>query len=187
MAVENFESYEPLVPSTAWVHQSAQVIGEVTLGQNASIWPGAVVRGDVNFIRIGDDSNVQDCSVLHTTHRRPEDPEGAPLIIGDRVTIGHGVMLHGCTIGNECLIGMGSIVLDRVVVQDHVMLGAGSLVPPGKVLESGYLYVGRPAKLVRPLTAQEIAHFAYSAQHYVKLMRKYHLRDLSTVRDKEHG
>ncbi|GGP20871.1 gamma carbonic anhydrase family protein [Silvimonas iriomotensis] len=187
MAVETFEHHHPVIPATAWVHASAQVIGETTLGQDVSIWPGAVVRGDVNFIRIGDDSNIQDCSVLHTTHRRPEDPNGAPLIIGERVTVGHGVMLHGCTIGNECLIGMGSIVLDRVVIQDHVMMGAGSLVPPGKVLESGYLYVGRPAQKVRALTQAEIAHFAYSAQHYVKLMKKYRERDAMVARDTDHG
>ncbi|MBB5192744.1 carbonic anhydrase/acetyltransferase-like protein (isoleucine patch superfamily) [Silvimonas terrae] len=187
MAVETFEGHWPVVPATAWVHPSAQVIGETTLGQDVSIWPGAVLRGDVNFIRVGDDSNIQDCSVLHTTHRRPEDPNGAPLVIGERVTVGHGVMLHGCTIGNECLIGMGSIVLDRVVIEDHVMLGAGSLVPPGKVLKSGFLYVGRPAQQVRALTPAEIAHFAYSAQHYVKLMKKYRDRDAAAARDAEHG
>ncbi|KPC53501.1 gamma carbonic anhydrase family protein [Amantichitinum ursilacus] len=173
MAIEAFESIWPQLAQGAWVHASAQVIGEVTLGANSSVWPGAVIRGDVNFIRIGADSNIQDCSVLHTTHRRPDDPDGAPLVIGDRVTVGHGVMLHGCTIGNECLIGMGSIVLDRVVIEDRVMLGAGSLVPPGKVLRSGYLYMGRPAKEVRPLTEGELAHFAYSAGHYVRLMGKY--------------
>lgn len=173
MAIEAFEAHQPQLGDGAWVHASGQVIGEVALGANASVWPGAVLRGDVNFIRVGQDTNVQDCSVLHTTHRRPEDPEGAPLIIGDRVTIGHGVMLHGCTIGHECLIGMGSIVLDRVVIEDRVMLGAGSLVPPGKVLRSGYLYVGRPAKEVRPLTDAELAHFNYSAAHYVRLMSKY--------------
>ncbi|KAF0813024.1 Carnitine operon protein CaiE [Andreprevotia sp. IGB-42] len=173
MAITKFDGIVPQVGPGAWVHDSAQVIGDVVLGDNASVWPGAVIRGDVNHIRIGRDSNVQDCSVLHVTHKRADDPEGAPLIIGERVTIGHGVMLHGCTIGNEVLVGMGSIVLDRVVIQDRVMIGAGSLVPPGKVLESGYLYVGRPAKAVRALTDDELNHFNYSAAHYVRLMNKH--------------
>jgi carbonic anhydrase/acetyltransferase-like protein (isoleucine patch superfamily) len=177
MAIEQFDGIAPQIGDGAWVHAQASVIGEVKLGSNVSIWPGAVLRGDVNHIHIGSDSNVQDCSVLHTTHKRADDPEGAPLVIGERVTIGHGVMLHGCTIGNECLIGMGTIVLDRVVIEDHVMIGAGSLVPPGKVLKSGHLYMGRPAKEVRALTAEEIAHFNYSAAHYVRLMSKY--RDAS--------
>ncbi|WP_374756830.1 gamma carbonic anhydrase family protein [Chitinibacter sp. GC72] len=173
MAIEQFDGIAPQIGDGAWVHAQASVIGEVKLGSNVSIWPGAVLRGDVNHIHIGADSNVQDCSVLHTTHKRPDDPLGAPLVIGERVTIGHGVMLHGCTIGNECLIGMGTIVLDRVVIEDHVMIGAGSLVPPGKVLKSGHLYMGRPAKEVRALTAEEVAHFNYSAAHYVRLMSKY--------------
>jgi carbonic anhydrase/acetyltransferase-like protein (isoleucine patch superfamily) len=173
MAIEQFDGIAPELGEGAWVHAQASVIGEVKLGSNVSIWPGAVLRGDVNHIHIGSDSNVQDNSVLHTTHKRADDPHGAPLVIGDRVTIGHGVMLHGCTIGNECLIGMGTIVLDRVVIEDHVMIGAGSLVPPGKILKSGHLYMGRPAKEVRALTPEEIAHFAYSAAHYVRLMAKY--------------
>jgi carbonic anhydrase/acetyltransferase-like protein (isoleucine patch superfamily) len=107
---------------------------------------------------------------LHVSHRHSDNPDsGAALIIGERVTIGHNVILHGCEIGDECLIGMGSIVMDKVVLQPHVLLGAGSLVPEGKVLESGYLYLGRPAKLVRPLTEEELARFAYSAAHYVRL------------------
>ncbi|WP_148715087.1 gamma carbonic anhydrase family protein [Chitinolyticbacter meiyuanensis] len=173
MAIEEFDGIVPQLGQGAWVHQAGQVIGDVVLGDNVSVWPGAVIRGDVNHIRIGSDSNVQDCSVLHVTHKRPDDPAGAPLLIGERVTIGHGVMLHGCTIGNEVLVGMGSIVLDRVVVEDRVMIGAGSLVPPGKVLESGWLYVGRPAKAVRRLSDEELAHFNYSAAHYVRLMQKY--------------
>ncbi|MBM3116972.1 gamma carbonic anhydrase family protein [Jeongeupia naejangsanensis] len=173
MAIEQFDGITPVLGDGAWVHASAQVIGDVFLRSNSSIWPGAVLRGDVNHIQIGHDSNVQDCSVLHVTHKRPDDPEGAPLIIGDRVTIGHAVILHGCTIGNEVLVGMGTIILDRVVVEDRVMIGAGSLVPQGKVLESGYLYLGRPVKQVRPLTEEELAHFNYSAAHYVRLMKKY--------------
>ncbi|UXY13898.1 gamma carbonic anhydrase family protein [Chitiniphilus purpureus] len=173
MALQAFNGIVPQLATGAWVHDGGWVIGEVALGENVSVWPGAVLRGDVNHIRIGRDSNVQDCSVLHVTHKRPEDPQGAPLIVGERVTIGHGVMLHGCTIGNEVLVGMGSIVLDRAVVEDRVVIGAGSLVPPGKVLRSGYLYLGRPAKEIRPLTDEELAHFSYSAAHYVRLMSGY--------------
>lgn len=163
----------PMLAAGAWVHPRATVIGEVALGADASVWPGAVVRGDVNSISIGEASNIQDNSVLHVSHRTSENPEGGALVIGARVTVGHSVILHACTIEDECLIGMGSIILDRAVVQKHVLLGAGSLVPEGKVLESGHLYLGRPAKLVRPLSDAEIAYFAYSAAHYVKLARSY--------------
>ncbi|WP_269531047.1 gamma carbonic anhydrase family protein [Chitinimonas sp. BJYL2] len=171
MALRAFKGVSPTVPASAYVDDSAVVVGDVVLGDNVSIWPGAVIRGDVNHVRIGTDSNIQDLACLHVTHKRPEDPEGAPLIIGERVTIGHQVTLHGCTIGDECLIGIGTIVLDRAVIEPRVMVGAGSLVPPGKVLKSGYLYVGRPAKEVRALTEGELEHFAYSARHYIKLMR----------------
>lgn len=157
----------------AWVHPRATVIGEVSLGADASVWPGAVIRGDVNSIAIGAASNIQDGSVLHVSHKTPDNPTGGPLRIGARVTVGHTVILHACTIEDECLIGMGSIILDHAVIQKHVLLGAGSLVPEGKVLESGHLYLGRPAKLVRRLTDDEIAYFNYSAEHYVQLARSY--------------
>lgn len=163
----------PMLAAGAWVHPRATVIGEVSLGQDASVWPGAVIRGDVNSIAIGEASNIQDGSVLHVSHKTPLSPAGGPLVVGARVTVGHTVILHACTIEDECLIGMGSIILDRAVVQKHVLLGAGSLVPEGKVLESGHLYLGRPAKLVRQLTDEEIAYFSYSAQHYVALARSY--------------
>ncbi len=173
MSIEPFEQHSPHLEAGAWVHERATVIGAVRLGACVSVWPGAVVRGDVNSIAIGADSNVQDLACLHVTHRRPEDPQGAPLLIGARVTIGHGALLHGCTVGDECLIGMGALVLDRAVIEPRVMLGAGSLVPPGKTLASGWLYVGRPAQAVRPLTPAEIDHLAYSAAHYVRLMQRY--------------
>jgi len=163
----------PQLAEGAWVHPRATVIGEVLLGRDASVWPGAVIRGDVNRIAIGDATNIQDGSVLPASHKTPANPAGGPLVIGDRVTVGHTVILHACTIGDECLIGMGSIILDGAVVEKHVLLGAGSLVPEGKVLESGHLYLGRPAKPVRPLTADEIAYFNYSAGHYVQLARSY--------------
>lgn len=170
------EAYQGILPQlgvAVYVHPSAAVIGDVVLGDHVSVWPGTVIRGDVNHIRIGYGSNIQDLSVLHVSHKSSWDPAGSPLIIGNNVTIGHKVILHGCTIEDEVLIGMGSIVMDKVVVQKHVLLGAGSLVPEGKILESGYLYLGSPAKKIRALTEQEIGHFMYSAQHYIKLKNAY--------------
>lgn len=163
----------PQIGSGAYIHPSAQVIGEVVLGADASVWCNAVIRGDVNRIEIGAGTNIQDGSVLHVSHKTPLDPKGAPLIIGDRVTVGHAVILHGCTIGDECLIGMGSVVMDGAVLEPRVLLGAGSLVPEGKTLQSGFLYLGRPAKQLRPLTPDEIAYFSHSAQHYIELQRSY--------------
>jgi carbonic anhydrase/acetyltransferase-like protein (isoleucine patch superfamily) len=172
-SVSPFNGIHPELAAGAWVHPRATVIGDVTLGENASVWPGAVIRGDVNRIRIGAATNIQDNSVLHVSHKTALDPIGGPLIIGARVTVGHGVILHACTIEDECLIGMGSIILDRATIKRNVLLGAGSLVPEGKVLESGHLYLGRPAKLVRALTAEELAYFNYSAEHYVRLKLSY--------------
>lgn len=172
-AISPYNGIHPRLAPGAWVHPRATVIGEVTLGENVSVWPGAVVRGDVNSIHIGAATNIQDNSVLHVSHKTAADPIGGPLVIGERVTVGHSVILHACTIEDECLIGMGSIILDRAVVKKNVLLGAGSLVPEGKVLESGYLYLGRPAKMVRELTPEELAYFNYSAEHYIKLTRSY--------------
>jgi carbonic anhydrase/acetyltransferase-like protein (isoleucine patch superfamily) len=171
--VQSFANYLPQIAESVYVHSAATIIGDVIIGQDSSVWPGAVIRGDVNFIRIGNNTNVQDLSMLHVNHQSSLDPAGSPLVIGNNVTIGHSVILHGCTIEDETLIGMGSIVMDKAVVQKHVLLAAGSLVPEGKVLESGYLYVGRPAKKVRVLTADEIAHFMYSANNYVLLKDQY--------------
>lgn len=163
----------PQIAASAYIHHSAQLIGEVSIGENSSVWCNAVIRGDVNHITIGSSSNIQDLSILHVSHKTPENRAGAPLVIGNRVTIGHSVILHGCTIQDECLIGMGSIVMDNAVLETQVLLGAGSLVPEGKVLQSGYLYLGRPVKQIRPLTQEEIAYFNYSAQHYVNLQQSY--------------
>lgn len=171
--IQHFQNQHPQIGEAVYIHSSASVIGDVQIGQNSSIWPSTVIRGDVNFIRIGEGTNIQDLSMLHVSHKSSWQPDGSPLIIGNNVTIGHQVLLHGCTIEDECLIGMGSIVMDNVVVQKHAMLAAGSLVPEGKVLESGYLYLGRPAKRIRSLTEGEIAHFMYSANHYIKLKNQY--------------
>ena len=163
----------PRLGERVYLHESAQVIGNVRLGADSSVWCNTVLRGDVNDIVIGHSTNVQDLAMGHVSHKTPHKPQGSPLVIGDYVTVAHAVILHGCRIGNECLIGMGSIVMDDVVVPDRVMVGAGSLVPPGKVLESGFLYVGRPVEKVRPLTDAEIAYLRYSAEHYVRVKNAY--------------
>jgi carbonic anhydrase/acetyltransferase-like protein (isoleucine patch superfamily) len=171
--IKIFQNKPPKLSADVYVHKTATIIGEVSIGENSSIWPGAVIRGDINFIRIGKNTNIQDLSLLHVNHKSSGDPEGSPIIIGDNVTIGHMVILHGCTIEDECLIGMGSIVMDKVVVQKHVLLAAGSLVPEGKVLESGHLYIGRPAKKIRALTQDEISGLMASADNYVQLKNLY--------------
>ncbi len=169
MAIRTYQGMTPQLGERVFVDESAVVIGDVHLGADSSVWPLTVIRGDMHSIRIGARSSVQDGSVLHITHAGPFNPDGFPLIIGDEVTIGHQVTLHGCTLGNRILIGMGSIVMDGAVIEDEVVLGAGSLVPPGKRLLSGFLYVGSPARQARALTDQERAYFSYSASNYVAL------------------
>lgn len=171
--IRPFDGIVPQVPESCFVDPAAVVVGEVVLGEHASVWPCAVVRGDVNRITIGEGSNVQDFAMLHVSHKRESDPEGAPLSIGRHVTIGHHVTLHGCTIGDEVLVGIGSTILDRAVVEPRVLIGAGTLVPPGKRLESGWLYLGNPAKPVRRLSEEELAYFRYSAEHYVRLAARH--------------
>jgi carbonic anhydrase/acetyltransferase-like protein (isoleucine patch superfamily) len=161
------------VATSAFVDTTALVIGQVTIGEDSSIWPQSVVRGDIHIIGIGDRSNIQDGTVIHVTHGGPFNPGGFSTTIGDDVTIGHKVMLHGCTIGDRVLIGMGAIVMDGVVVESDVVVGGGSLVPPGKRLESGYLYVGSPVKQIRKLSDAELQYFTYSASKYVELKDRY--------------
>ena len=163
----------PQLSNNCYIDEMSVVIGDVILAENVSVWPFAVIRGDVNHIQIGKNSNVQDHAMLHVSHKKADKLNGSPLIIGEDVTIGHHVTLHGCTIGNRVLIGINSIILDDVIIPNDVMIGAGTLVPPGKVLESGYLYVGSPAKKVRPLTEKELAFLPYSAQNYVKVSGHY--------------
>lgn len=171
--IQAYQAQFPQLAATAYVHPTATIIGDVTIGDDCSVWPGVVIRGDVNFIRIGEGTNIQDGSILHVSHRSSADSLGAPMHIGNYVTIGHLVILHGCTIEDECLIGMGSIVMDKAVIQKNVLLAAGSLVSEGKILESGYLYVGRPAKKIRALTQNEIAHLRASAKSYIRLKDEY--------------
>ncbi|QXO17338.1 gamma carbonic anhydrase family protein [Vibrio ostreae] len=172
-AIRSYKGIIPQLGERVYVDSSAVIVGDITLGDDASVWPLVAARGDVNHIQIGARSNIQDGSVLHVTHKNAENPDGYPLLIGDDVTVGHKVMLHGCTIGDRVLVGMGAIVLDGVVVESDVMIGAGSLVPPGKVLQSGYLYVGSPVKQARELTDKEKAFLVKSAQNYVQNKNDY--------------
>lgn len=173
MTIQTYRNVAPTLRQRVYIDPSAVVIGNVTIGDDSSVWPTAVIRGDVHSIQIGDRTSIQDGSVLHVSHDGPYLPGGRALFIGSDVTIGHRVTLHACTIGNACLIGIGSILLDDVVAEDHVMVGAGSLVTPGKVLKAGGLYVGSPARRVRDLTQQEIEFLTYSAAHYVKVKDEY--------------
>lgn len=173
MNIRPFEKKTPVIDSSSYIDPTAVVIGDVVIGKDCSVWPMTVIRGDVNSIRIGDRSNIQDSSVLHVNHAGEFNPEGDPLVIGDDVTVGHRVTLHGCTVGDRCLIGIGSIVMDGAIVESEVIIGAGSLVPRGKVLTSGYLWLGSPVKQIRPLTAEEISFLSYSAEHYSQLKDRY--------------
>jgi carbonic anhydrase/acetyltransferase-like protein (isoleucine patch superfamily) len=171
--IRHFKELFPKIGADCYIDPAAVVIGDVQLGDHVSVWPGAIIRGDMHKISVGDRSNVQDGAVLHITHASEYNPNGWPLDIGEDVTIGHQACLHGCSIGNRVLIGIGAIILDGAEVPDDVVIGAGCLVPPCKQLESGYLYVGSPCKRVRALSDQERNFFRYSAQNYIKLMGNY--------------
>jgi carbonic anhydrase/acetyltransferase-like protein (isoleucine patch superfamily) len=173
MAIRPYQNVHPAIATGAFVDDAALVIGDVSIGEDASLWPMVVARGDVHRIVIGARSNIQDGSVLHVTQANRFTPGGHPTIIGSDVTVGHRVILHGCTVEDFALIGMVSTVLDGAIIRSRVLLGAGSLVPPGKELESGYLWLGSPVKKVRPLTEDELAYFEYSAAHYVALKNRH--------------
>ena len=173
MAIRPYKGIAPCLGERVYIDEQAAVIGDVTIGNDSSIWPMCSVRGDVNLIRIGERSSIQDGTVIHVTHKHAARPHGNATVIGSDVTVGHKVILHGCSIEDRCLIGMGSIILDGVLIRSHVLLGAGSLVAEGKELEGGYLWLGRPAKRIRELTDDELKWFEYSAQHYVKLKDGY--------------
>ena len=173
MSVRNHEGINPRIAGDVYIDRDSVVIGDVEIGEKSSVWPMTVIRGDIHRIRIGKRTSVQDGSILHVTHAGPYNPDGFPLIIGDDVTIGHKAMLHGCTIGNRILIGMAAVIMDGVVVQDEVIIAAGTLVPPGRVLESGYLYMGNPVRQARALTDKERNFFLYTAKRYVDLAAVY--------------
>ena len=160
MAIYELDGVAPQVDATAWVADSAQVMGQVALAAGASVWFGAVLRGDCESITIGEGSNIQDASVLHADF-------GKPLVVGQRVTVGHQVMLHGCTIGDESLIGIGAVVLNGARIGKHCLVGAGALVTEGKEFPDGSMILGSPAKAVRQLTPEQIEGLRQSAQHYV--------------------
>jgi carbonic anhydrase/acetyltransferase-like protein (isoleucine patch superfamily) len=173
MSIRSFEQHAPHIHPTAYVDDTALVIGAVEIGQDSSIWPMSVVRGDIQSIRIGARTSIQDGAIVHVTHDSRFCPGGQPTLIGNDVTVGHKVILHACSIEDFCLIGMGAIIMDKAVVQSRVTIGAGSVVPPGKVLESGFLYVGSPVKKIRPLNERELEFLEYSAQNYRRLKDRY--------------
>jgi carbonic anhydrase/acetyltransferase-like protein (isoleucine patch superfamily) len=176
--LRSFQGKAPSLGERVFIDASAVVLGDVTLGDDVSVWPQTTVRGDMHRIEIGARTSVQDGSVLHITHAGPFNADGWPLVIGSDVIIGHGVILHGCTIGDRVLVGMGAIVMDGAVVESDVVIAAAALVTPGKRLVSGFLYAGSPARQMRPLSEKEMAFFVYSAGNYVRL-KDQHLSEQS--------
>ncbi len=173
MPIETYLGIKPKIATTAWVHSTATIIGKCDIGQHTSIWPGSILRGDVNTITIGNSTNIQDGTIIHVTHKGPFSGEGKAVIIGSNVTIGHGVILHACDIEDYAFIGIGSTVLDGAIIRSGAMVGAGSLVTGHQDLTGGFLYLGQPAKQIRPLTRAEQENITYSAEHYVQLANNY--------------
>lgn len=168
-----YKNHSPTLGQRVYIDPQACVIGQAKLADDVSVWPMTVVRADVCTITVGARTNLQDGSILHVNGPSGDHPDGWPMVIGADVTVGHQAILHACTVGDRSLIGMGSTVLDGAIIEDEVLLAAGSLVTPGKRLERGHLYAGRPAKPVRPLSADELAFFSESAAHYAELKNDY--------------
>jgi len=169
-----FQKWTPTLGKNAWVAEGASVIGRTTMGEDSAIWFGCVVRGDVHYISIGDRSNIQDLSMIHVTHHKnPDESDGHPTIIGNDVTVGHRVMLHGCTIEDACLIGMSATILDGAVIGKESIVGASSLVTKGKKFPPRSLIMGSPAKVIRTLTELEVEELYASAARYVKFKNEY--------------
>lgn len=173
MTIQSFAALHPNIAENVFIDETAVVIGDVHIGADTSIWPLTVLRGDVNTIIIGQRTSIQDGSIVHVTHRGIYHPDGYATVIGDDVTVGHRVILHGCNISDRCLIGMGSCIMDGAIIESEVVLAAGSLVPPGKILQGGHLWLGTPVRCIRKLTDQETEHLLYSANQYVKLKNQY--------------
>jgi len=173
MAIRPWKGKRPRLGERVYVDPASMVLGDVELGDDCSVWPMAVIRGDMHRIRIGARVSVQDGSVLHITHASDFNPGGFPLTVGDDVTIGHKAILHGATLGSRILVGMGAIVMDGAVVEDEVIIAAGAVVPPGKRLEGGHVYAGNPARALRPLKEKEREFFPYTAGNYVRLKDDY--------------
>ena len=172
-SIRSHRGINPQLGLRVYIDPAATVIGNAQLGDDVSVWPRAVIRGDMHAIKVGARSNIQDNAVLHITHASDYNPDGYPLVIGEDVIVGHGAILHGCRLGNRILVGNGAIVNDGAVVEDEVVIGAGCMVPPGKKLPSGFVYVGNPCKPLRALTENEKSFFTYSAANYVKLKDQY--------------
>lgn len=173
MSIRAYHKHSPSIGPRCYIDSSSVLVGQISLAEDVSIWPLVAARGDVNSIAIGARTNIQDGTVLHVSRKSPQHPKGFPLIIGDDVTVGHKCMLHGCILGNRILVGMGAIIMDGAIVEDDVFIGAGTLVPPNKVLRSGYLYVGNPMTEKRPLTDNERQFLKQSAENYVLLKDDY--------------
>lgn len=165
--IRSFEDKTPSIGDDCFIAETAVIVGDVEIGANTSVWYGVVLRGDVHHIRIGSEVSVQDNSVIHVTSGQH------PTVVGDRVTIGHSVVLHGCTIGEQCLIGMGAIVMDQAVIGKNCVVGAGALVTPGTEIPEGHLALGSPAQIKRKLTDDELRWISTSSKHYVDLAARY--------------
>ena len=165
--IRTFQGIKPTIPQSCFIEETAVIIGDVVMGEECSAWFHAVIRGDVNYIRIGNRTNVQDLCMLHVTH------DTHPLVIGDDVTIGHHVVLHGCTVHNRVLVGMGAIIMDGAVIGEDSVVGAGALVTEGTIVPPKSLILGSPAKVKRPVTEQELAWIRESAQNYIRYSRQY--------------
>jgi carbonic anhydrase/acetyltransferase-like protein (isoleucine patch superfamily) len=173
VAVRNFEGNKPRIATSAYVDETALVIGDVTLEDDVSLWPMVVARGDINSIYIGARTNIQDGTILHVSHDSEFAPGGFALHLGADITVGHQAVLHGCTVEDRCLIGMAATVLDGALVHSGAIVGAGSLVPPGRELEGGFLWVGTPVRKARVLRPEEEAFLMYSAAHYVEVKNRH--------------
>ncbi|MBF0186601.1 MAG: gamma carbonic anhydrase family protein [Magnetococcales bacterium] len=173
MTIHAFKGIYPTISDSAFIHPDATVIGDVHIGDHSSVWPGVVIRGDVHKIRIGNRTNIQDGSILHVSRPTPHAPQGSPLIIGNSVTIAHHVVLHGCTLKDGAMIGMGAIVMDDVVVGRDALIAAGAMVTPGKSVEERTLWLGSPARFKKQLDDQMVQRNRATNENYVVLAQSH--------------